>query len=156
MRYCWAWRKHSLKTNKWTMFLEAEVAFPYCNWSVKMSRNIWFGSTYRSSISKQMEEVMSSSFMSLSKRNKQKTFSFISIKNINIYQKKIFKKLEQVWFASVLAPSSAVSCSPWLLLVSPWLIKYILKRIKSGILQNMLYSSHITCICIFKKQNSDN
>ena len=27
------------------MFLETEAAFPYCNWSIKMSRTIWFGST---------------------------------------------------------------------------------------------------------------
>ena len=44
-RYCWALRKHSFETIKWTMFLETEAAFPYCNWSIKMSRIIWFGST---------------------------------------------------------------------------------------------------------------
>ena len=44
-RYCWAWRKHSLETNKWTIFLETEAAFPYCNWSIKMTRITWFGST---------------------------------------------------------------------------------------------------------------
>ena len=27
------------------MFLETEAAFPYCNWSIKMARIIWFGST---------------------------------------------------------------------------------------------------------------
>ena len=33
------------ETNKLTMFLETEAAFPYCNWSLKMTRNIWFGLT---------------------------------------------------------------------------------------------------------------
>ena len=27
------------------MFLETEAAYPYCNWSIKMARVIWFGST---------------------------------------------------------------------------------------------------------------
>ena len=27
------------------MFLEKEAAFLYCNWSIKMARIIWFGST---------------------------------------------------------------------------------------------------------------
>ena len=27
------------------MFLDTEAAFPYCNWSIKMARIIWFGST---------------------------------------------------------------------------------------------------------------
>ena len=44
-RYCWAWHKHSFETNKLTMFLETEAAFSYCNWSIKMARIIWFGST---------------------------------------------------------------------------------------------------------------
>ena len=30
---------------KFNMFLETEAAFPYCNWSIKISRIIWFGST---------------------------------------------------------------------------------------------------------------
>ena len=44
-RYCCAWRKHSCETNKWTMFLETEAAFPYCNWSINIARIICFGST---------------------------------------------------------------------------------------------------------------
>ena len=44
-RYCWASHKHSFKTNKWTKFLETEAAFPYCNWSIKIARIIWFGPT---------------------------------------------------------------------------------------------------------------
>ena len=44
-RYCWAWGKDSFETNKWTTFLETEVTFPYCNWSIKMARSIGFGST---------------------------------------------------------------------------------------------------------------
>ena len=43
-----ALRRHSLavnETNKLTSkFLETEAAFPYCNWSIKMARIIWFGS----------------------------------------------------------------------------------------------------------------
>ena len=27
------------------MFLETEVPFPYCNWSIKIARINWFGST---------------------------------------------------------------------------------------------------------------
>ena len=30
---------------KLTMFQETEAAFPYCKWSIKISRIIWFGST---------------------------------------------------------------------------------------------------------------
>ena len=37
--------KHIFKTNKLTMFLQTEAAFPYCNWSIKKARIIWFGST---------------------------------------------------------------------------------------------------------------
>ena len=44
-RNCWAWRKYSFETNKWNMFLEAEATFPFCNWSIKMARIIWFGWT---------------------------------------------------------------------------------------------------------------
>ena len=44
-RFCWAWYKHNLETNKLTMFLETEAAFPYCNWSIKMARINWFCST---------------------------------------------------------------------------------------------------------------
>ena len=42
-RYCWASPKHSFETIEWTMFLETETALTYCNWSIKMSRIIWFG-----------------------------------------------------------------------------------------------------------------
>ena len=44
-RYCWAWYKQSFETNKLTMFLETESAYPYCNWSIKMVRIIWLGPT---------------------------------------------------------------------------------------------------------------
>ena len=44
-RYRWAWHKHSYETNKYSVFLETEAAFPYCNWSIKMDRIIWVGST---------------------------------------------------------------------------------------------------------------
>ena len=54
-----------------TMFLETDVAFPYCNWSIKMAIIIWLDS--------------------------------ISVDT---------GPMLQVWFASVLVPSSAVSCSP--------------------------------------------
>ena len=43
-RYCWAWHKQSYQTNKWTMFLETEASLPWCNWSIKIARIIWFGS----------------------------------------------------------------------------------------------------------------
>ena len=36
---------HSFKTNNLTMFLETEALFPCHNWSIKMDRIIWFGST---------------------------------------------------------------------------------------------------------------
>ena len=38
-RYCWAWRKHSFETHKWTMLLETKTSFPYCNWSIKIYMN---------------------------------------------------------------------------------------------------------------------
>ena len=110
-RYCWAWCKHNLKTNKWAMFLETETALPYCIWSIKMVRIIWFGTT-----SKWLALVRSSSFLNLCKVRKfliTRTYSSVSIKEKNICQKKCQHNLVQVWFASVLAPSSAVSCSPW-------------------------------------------
>ena len=44
-RYCWAWGQHSFETNKWTMLLETEAFFPYCNRSTKMAGIIWLGST---------------------------------------------------------------------------------------------------------------
>ena len=37
---CWAWRKHSCETNKWTRLLETRAAFP-----IKMARIFWFWST---------------------------------------------------------------------------------------------------------------
>ena len=43
--YCWAWRKQSFETSKLTMFLETKAPLSYCNWSIKMARIIWFGST---------------------------------------------------------------------------------------------------------------
>ena len=35
----------SFETNNLTMFLETEAVFPCHNWSIKMARIIWFGST---------------------------------------------------------------------------------------------------------------
>ena len=35
----------SFETNNLTMFLETEAVFPCNNWSIKMARIIWFGST---------------------------------------------------------------------------------------------------------------
>ena len=70
-----------------------------------------------SNICKQLEEVRSSSFLSLCKIwkfLKTKMFSLVSIKK-NL-PKSISKQLVQVWFASVFAPSSAASGSPWKIL----------------------------------------
>ena len=86
-RYCWAWCKHNLKTNKWAMFLETETALPYCIWSIKMVRIIWFGTT-----SKWLALVRSSSFLNLCKARKfliTRTYSSVSIKEKNICQKKL-------------------------------------------------------------------
>ena len=43
--YCWAWCKHNFKTKKLAIFLETETALPYCIWSIKIVRIIWFGTT---------------------------------------------------------------------------------------------------------------
>ena len=34
-----------VESNKFTRFLETGAVFPYCNWSIKIARVIWFGST---------------------------------------------------------------------------------------------------------------
>ena len=58
-----------------------------------------------------MVKGRSSSFLGLYKKRKfleTEIYYFVSIKKENIFK----KKMVQIWFASVLAPSSAVSCSP--------------------------------------------
>ena len=36
---------HSYETNKWPVLLETRAAFACCNWSIKMDRIVWVGST---------------------------------------------------------------------------------------------------------------
>ena len=43
--YRWAFHRQSCETTKWTVFLEIEAAFPYCDWFIKKSRIICFGPT---------------------------------------------------------------------------------------------------------------
>ena len=88
-RYCWAWYKQSFETNKLTMFLETESAYPYCNWSIKMVRIIWLGPT---------SVDIGPAYVNHFKR---------------LGRPKIFQKnLVQVRFASVFASSSASPGSP--------------------------------------------
>ena len=100
-RYCWAWGQHSFETNKWTMFLETEASFPYCNWSTKMAGIIWLGSTSVQHVNN-WQRLSRLPFLSLCKSRKfleTKTYSFISIKKKIICKKKIQKYLVQIWFA---------------------------------------------------------
>ena len=72
------------------MFLETEAAFPYCNWSIKMARIIWFGSK-SVDIGPAYVEVSLSAFFSLCKSRKflkTKKYSYVSIKKKNICKKK--------------------------------------------------------------------
>ena len=81
-RYCWAWGQHSFKTNKWTMFLETEASFPYCNWSTKMAGIIWLGSTSVQHVNN-WQRLSRLPFLSLCKSRKfleTKTYYFINIK----------------------------------------------------------------------------
>ena len=112
-RYGLAW--HTFETNKRTIFLATEVAFSYNIWSTKIASIIWFGSS-----------CVDRGPAYLNNWHRLGALPFwVYIKvgipwNKNMFfclhQKNICKKnskfLGQVWFASVLAPSSAVNCSP--------------------------------------------
>ena len=100
-RYCWAWGQHSFETNKWTMFLETEASFPYCNWSTKMAGIIWLGSTSVQHVNN-WQRLSRLPFLSLCKSRKfleTKTYSFISIEKKIICRKKFQKNLVEIWFA---------------------------------------------------------
>ena len=82
--------KHSFETDKWTMFLETEASFPYCNWSIKMAGIIWLGSTSVHHVNN-WHRLSRLPFLSLCKSRKfleTKTYFFISIKKKTICKKK--------------------------------------------------------------------
>ena len=110
-RYCWAWGKDSFETNKWTMFLETEASFPYCNWSIKIARIVGFGSTSVVN-SWQRLGLPFWVYVKVGYLFKPKYILKLPSKR-KISAKKNQKRLLLVWFASVFAPSSAVFCFPW-------------------------------------------
>ena len=72
------------------MFLETEASFPYCNWSTKVARIIWLGSTSVQHVNN-WQRSGRLPFLSLCKSRKfleTKTNSFISIKKKIICKKK--------------------------------------------------------------------
>ena len=92
--YRWGLHLHSFETNKWTVFLEIEAAFPYCDWSIKKSRIIWLALT-SVHIGKVRENNWHMKgcpcFLSLCKSwkfLKTKTYSFVSIKMKYMSKKK--------------------------------------------------------------------
>ena len=54
-----------------------ESCLYFCNWSIKMARIIWLGSTTVESICKYLTEVRSSSFLSVCKSRTKKTLSLV-------------------------------------------------------------------------------
>ena len=101
------------------MFLEAEAAFPYCNLSIKMAWIIWFGSTSVAiGPAYVKKKYWLSSFLKLCKcKNflKTKKIFFCYHQKEKYLPEKIETKILSVWFASVLAPSSAVFGFPYTL-----------------------------------------
>ena len=95
-KYCWACGQCSFETNKWTMFLETEASFPYCNWSTKMVGIIWLGSTSVQHVYN-WQRFSRLPFLSLCKSRKfleTKTYYFNSIKKKIICK----KKFQKIWW----------------------------------------------------------
>ena len=83
-RYCWALGKGSFKTNKWTIFLQTEATFPYCNCLIKMARIVEFGSTSVVNSRQRLGCLPFWVYVKVGYSFKQKTDSLVNNKKKNI------------------------------------------------------------------------